>query len=152
MTMQVSGEFQILDKRTQLIRVVPNHFTILGMQQLLRAAFWHEELEWLVGLCNANQADSLQLALVGEPDATNGYARQNLLLNTTNWPTISIVNGESFVESREFTFTATGAYSESVSRMFLTDGEHVIAVSSPIFGGLQIMDEDFVNKYRLYFR
>ncbi len=140
------GEFHIGD------RVVPNHFTTIGAQQVLRAAFYHDMLQWYVGLCSANQSDTIQLTTLGEPDATNGYARQDLLLNETNWPIISIVNGESYIESRAFTFTASGPYSEVVNRMFITDGTYVIAISSPLYGGLQTISANLTTKYRLFLR
>src|SRR5688572_17355951 len=100
----IGGEFIIIDPVTRVEHIVPNRFTIIGIQQVLKAAFWNQDLTWQVGLCNVNPSDTLQLAQIGEPEEENGYVRQSLPLNNTNWPTISIVNGESYVETRLFTF------------------------------------------------
>ena len=150
----LSGEFIILDKKTGIEHCIPNQFTVVGMQQVLQAAFQEYELTWYMGLCAVNPADSIALNTVGEPtDGVNGYARAELALNSTNWPTISNINGESYVESREVDFTVSGGdYDAQVNRLFLTDGTYVIAVSSPMEEGLHTVSESFTAKYRLWFR
>jgi hypothetical protein len=150
--MRPGGEF-IIHLPGGVEHVVPNQFTVTGAQQLLKAAFWRQELVWYVGLCNKNPADAIPVTSMFEPtDGVNGYERQSLALSPGNWPEIGVINGESYVESKRFLFTATGAYDQQVSRFFLTDGDYVIAVSSQIEGGLQTISEDLEATYRLYLR
>lgn len=132
---------------------VPNQFTIIGVQAVIRAAFWQEPIDWYVGMCAHNQADSISLASVQEPGPTNGYVRQHLEGDLTNWPTIGLINGESYIESRPFTFPGPGPYDVATNRMFLTDGANVIAISGPRPEGELSFDPLPVNtRYRLYFR
>jgi len=147
----VGGVFLITLKNGDLY-TVPNQFTIAGMQQVLAAAFHQIPFEWEVGLCAHNPADSIALPNVVEPTSANGYARQTLNGDSGDWPLISTVNGESYVESREFEFTATGAYDSPTNRLFLTDGVNVMAISSPISDSLNYVEENLATKYRLYFR
>lgn len=146
----IGGEFIIELADEELI--LRNQFTTIGAQQVYRAAFWQESLSWWVGLCAHNPADTVALESLGEPDGSNGYVRQNLAGNVSNWPTVSVVNGETYVESRQFTFPATGPYSAYINRLFITDGDSVIAISSALPDGLQIISADFTSRYRLYLR
>ncbi len=117
MSRTLSGEFIIVDKVTGVEHCIPNQFTVIGMQQVLSAAFQEAELTWYMGLCAVNPADSIALNAINEPtDGVNGYARVELALNSTNWPTISNINGESYIESRDADFTATGDYDSQSSR------------------------------------
>ena len=148
---RIGGEF-ILQLPSGGELVLQNQFTIIGIQQVLRAAFWQEELDWQIGLCAHNPASSIPLAAINEPSGANGYLRQSMFGNLSNWPEMGVINGESFVQSRDFTFVATGAYDLAVNRLFITDGTQVIAVSSALEGGLQYVDSDLTTRYRLYFR
>ena len=132
--------------------VVPNQFTTIGMQQILRRAFWGDALTWYAGLCAKNPGDVIPLNLINEPAVLNGYDRQTLPLDINNWPTINQVNGESYVETRDFTFNLSGATSIQVNRLFLTDGNYVIAISSAFQAGLQFLSTPLTTRYRLYFR
>lgn len=149
--MRAGGEF-IRTDRFGNEHVYPNQFTIIGAQQVLKGAFWGEAHDWFVGLCAHNPADSIALTSINEPSALNGYVRQAMTLNVSNWPTVGTVNGESYVETREFTFNLSGPTSIPVNRLFLTDGDYVIAVSSPIGEGIGYLSEPYTNKYRLYLR
>ena len=133
-------------------QVIPNNFTIFGIQAVLRAAFWQQPSALQLGLCSRNPGDVLRLGNMAEPDATNGYARQNVPMDIVNWPKLSSINGESFIESREVTFALTGEISSPVNRLFLTDGTEVISVSSAFEAGLQFLDTPLITRYRLYFR
>lgn len=153
MSRTLGGEFIITDKATGVEHCIPNQFTVIGMQQVLAAAFQGAELTWYMGVCAINPADSLALNAINEPtEGVNGYARVELVLNSTNWPIISNINGESYVESRDADFIASGTYDMQVNRFFLTDGTYVIAISSPMEEGLHTVDESFSTKYRLWFR
>lgn len=150
--MKFGGEF-LIHMKDGMDYVLPNQFTIYGAQQILKAAFWRQELVWFMGLCNKNPADAIPVTSMFEPtDGVNGYERQSLALSQGNWPDIGVINGESFIESKRVLFTATGAYDQQVSRLFLTDGDQVIAISSQLEGGLQTIDEDLETTYRLYLR
>lgn len=144
----IGGEFYVRGKW------VKNHFTTIGAQLILKAAFWQEHPDLFCGLCAHNPADSLQLGLMLEPtEGVNGYARETLGMNAAHWPKISHVNGNNYVETREFTFTPTGgAFDEATNRLFLTDGVDVIAVSSALEAGLVAQEDPLVTKYRLYLR
>jgi len=130
--------------------VIPNQFTIIGMQTIMKAAFWQEIPMLYIGLCNNNIASSLSLAAIQEPSGINGYLRQPVAMNQVNWPVISSVNGESYIESREFTFDLTGGVSTPVGRLFITDGTYVISISSEFMDGVQVYDEPITTKYRLF--
>lgn len=150
---KTQGEFYILLDNGDTY-VAQNQFTILGMQQILQAAFWDSPLVWQVGLCAHNPADSIVLSAVNEPAiGTGGYARQDLPGNPTDWPSISQINGESYVESREFIIPGTApGHTVATNRLFLTDGVNVIAVSSPLIDGLVFRATPLTAKYRLFFR
>lgn len=151
MTESMHGEFILTDIEGNE-HVVPNHFTVLGMQEVLKGAFWKIDQTWYVGLCAHSPADAIPLANVLEPAMANGYARQSLHLDSLNWPTIGNVNGESFIESRDFTFPLSAPTSIQVNRLFITDGAYVIAISTAFEAGLQFLNGNITAKYRLYFR
>ena len=131
-------------------RIIPNQFTIVGMQTIMKAAFWQIIPSLHIGLCNNNIASMLSLAAIQEPDEVDGYARQPVPMNQVNWPVISSVNGESYVESREITFPLTGGVSTPVGRLFITDGTHVISISSEFMDGVQVYEDPIITKYRLF--
>lgn len=133
---------------------VPNHFTSIGAQAVLKAAFWQEHPDWFMGLCAHNPGDALQLGLLLEPTiGTNGYERVELGMNAAHWTNIGQVNGNNYVESREVEFIpAGGAFNRETNRLFLTDGLEVIAVSSPLEAGLVAQSTPLTTKYRLYLR
>lgn len=133
-------------------KTVPNQFTIYGMQTLLRAAFWQVTPVLAMGLCGRNPGSMIALASAQEPSAVNGYARQAVPMNQVNWPVLSSVNGESYIESREVLFPLTGAVDVPVNRLFLTDGIQILSISSELEDGLSLYDEPIATKYRLFSR
>ena len=61
-----------------------------------------------LALFNDTPVDTDTVAgLTGEP-STNGYARQDLARNSTDWPTLALDSGDFMVTSKAVTFTATG--------------------------------------------
>lgn len=145
--MAIHGEFRL--KNGIVLR---NQFTIFGMQSVLKAAFWSELTLWEMGLCAHNPGDNVALSTVREPTlGENGYTRQTVPLTQHNWPGIGVINGESYIESRLVTFAISDSVDESVNRLFLTDGDQVIAISSPLEGGLQLLDSPLSTSYRLFF-
>lgn len=133
--------------------VVPNQFTLFGVQTVLRAAFQAVATPNLwVGLGAHNPADMIALANVQEPSVANGYARQAIPAGLVNWPVIGLVNGEAYVETREFTFPISGVLDAAVNRLFITDGAQVVSISSAFEAGLQFLSAPLITKYRLYLR
>lgn len=148
---------------------IPNQFTTEGMKRILRMAFQGASTyaPWYVGLCDANPADDFAswlpedpIAVLQEPEFENGYMRQVLNQDNTDWPVVDDINNESYVESKEITFTATGVYSRPVSRFFIgirafagtPTVYRTMSVSSAFPDGPRLIDSDLTTKYRLYFR
>jgi len=148
----VRGEYESWDAKNGIWHKTPNIFTIVGLQAVFGAAFQGDALTWHVGLCDVNPGPVLDLMDIGEPTSANGYLRQSLDQGATDWPTIGVIQNEIYVESKEFTFPATGAYSGAVTRLFLTDGTDVISVSSVLNGAPITYDAASIHRYRLYFR
>lgn len=92
-----------------------------------------------LGLTNATYAfDDADLTdiEVGEPSG-NGYARQTLTRDTTDWNTPTLENNAVRVVSKEVTFTASAAWDKPWSRMFLANvasGAGVVFAISGSFG------------------
>lgn len=84
-----------------------------------------------LGACNQTPAKSDTLAsITTEPTSAGGYARLPLVRNSTDFPTIGQVDGESRILSILATFSAVGAdFSGPFSRLFLTN---VVSGSSGI--------------------
>lgn len=76
-----------------------------------------------LGLCNQTPTKNDTLtSIVSEPSSAGGYARQPISRDTTGFPTISILSGESRIISLVINFAASGAdFSSSFTRAFLTD-------------------------------
>lgn len=132
--------------------VIPNHFTTIGLQQMVQAAFQQKDYTWYMGLCAHVPADSVALADINEPASENGYARQALPLTKTNWPTTGVLNNQVFIQSKVVTFPITAELATEVTRLFLTDGTYVISISSPIIDSPLILDDEYSAEYRLFFR
>lgn len=147
----IRGEYRSWDQKKGIWIPHSNIFTLVGWEQIIKAAFQHDTLDWDVGLCNTVPAVELAILDIGEPSGANGYLRQPLAQNDTDWPTIGNLDGESFITSKTITFPATGAYSGEVSRLFITDGVDVISVSSA-FPEPILYAAPSMHQYRLYFR
>lgn len=147
------GEF-LIQLGHGIEHAVPNQFTVIGMQQVLQAAFWGITGPWYMGLCAHNPDDSVPMSVLNEPTVgVNGYQRVTLPREVGFWPVIGQVNGESYVESGDCTFTpAGGAFDQQTNRLFLTDGAQVIAISAAFEAGLTFQATPMTTRYRLYFR
>jgi hypothetical protein len=74
-----------------------------------------------LGMANDTPVDTdTMLTLVGEP-VGNGYARQALARNSTDWPVLALDAGDYQAISKLVTFTAVGGSIGPVNIMFLTD-------------------------------
>ncbi len=152
MTERFGGEFRVRISEKEL--VLPNQFTIIGAQAILRSAFHGEAQDWYVALGSTLPSDSIALSRINEPTVgVGGYARAHVPLGLTDWPTIGNVNGESYVETRQIDFIPSGpGFDKQVSCMVLTDGNYVIAVSSEFEEGFHTVAAPISTNYRLYFR
>lgn len=100
---------------------LPNNITKAGAQQILKAAMRAEEFDIYVGLCSAVYGVNMTLADLEEPTiGVNGYARQQLSRDDVDWPTLAEQLGSPYIESKQLTFTPTGAgFDLPVTRMFI---------------------------------
>ena len=144
--------------------VVPNNITTYGVECLLRWALQGATPTLHMALANCAPAIDLDLTNLGEPViGTNGYARQPIAQDNVDWPTFGTLNGEAYLETKEFIFTATGGnFSAAVGRIALvnslaaTTGELVVALSNPFPAELLIGPgtpvEQRTFKYRIHGR
>ena len=89
--------------------------SIFQAQAVFAAAFH-------LGLTGASYTyESATLASINASEpAGNGYARQSLTRNTTDW-SVSLVNGVMRAASKIVTFTASANWDKTWSRMFICD-------------------------------
>jgi hypothetical protein len=168
--MQINGEFLFWGPRRTSKPIVgapdlvlPNLVTTAGAQEYLRMIFQDVTViaggaNWYVGMMDQAPALSTLLSdLSTEPTVTNGYARQPLVRNATDWPTQLTINGRETIRSVVMSFTASGGdFSAAFSRFFLTDQASgtagvLYAVSGPRDSALLVLDGETVQVgYRTY--
>lgn len=153
------GEF-ILSQKDGSEIILPNTVTNAGAEEYLKDLFQGAALTgFFVGLCNQVplRADLLT-SIVTEPTiGVNGYARQPLAQNATDWPTVDTTSDESSITSKQVTFTAAGGdFDAAHSRLFLcsvltgTAGilySYSAALASPI---VLVDGTSFDVRYRFY--
>lgn len=123
----MKGQFRIRQRGKDDI-VIPNLVTSAGQIAFLRQLFQGATLgtNMYMGACNQAPNSATVLAdLTTEPDGAGtepGYARQTLARNSTDWPTISSINGINFIASKFVTFANSGAvdWVQPITRLFLT--------------------------------
>lgn len=113
--------------------VIPNNVTIWGAEKVLDLAFRAGTGDMFVGLCSAVYDPDLTAADLEEPTlGLNGYARQPLTRDTDGWPGTGEVNGERYIESDWFIWTAVGGnFSKAISRMFIIFD--IDSLTDPVF-------------------
>ena len=76
-----------------------------------------------LGVCNQTPIKTDTLSdISSEPSSAGGYARQALVRNSTDFPTLGQVDAETRILSILATFAASGAdFSAPFTRLFLTD-------------------------------
>lgn len=87
-----------------------NSLADLGEENILDAYFrgGTAPASFEIGLFNDTPVDTDDISdLTGEP-STNGYARQALARNSTDFPTLVLDSGDYQVTSKEVTFSASG--------------------------------------------
>ena len=133
---------------------VPNQLTIAGVNSVLQAAFKHDEsITWQMGLCANSPGPSYTLSSLDEPTlGVGGYERVSLPFDSTNWPVLGLVNGETYIESINCVFNLLGPIDVPVTRLFLSNGADVMSISSPIVTAPELLDGLNSYKYRMYFR
>ena len=119
---KMRGQFNIILPNGDKI-IVPNTIVEEGAEAYLARLFQGSAITgFFVGLCNQgpDHTDTL-VDITTEPTiGVNGYARQALAQNGTDWPTISTQNEESFIQSKQVDFTAAGGdFDAAHSRLFL---------------------------------
>jgi len=120
----IAGCF-ILSPGTPQERRVNNTIVEAGTDLFLRSLFRAEAMPaaFYLGLTNVayEYADAdLTDIEVGEP-VGNGYARQTLTRNTSDWGAPSLENNAHRVVSKSVTFTASAAWDKTWTRMFLAN-------------------------------
>lgn len=136
--------------------VIPNNITTVGAQQVLRACFRNESPSFWVGVCQGIFSPGLQVGDLIEPSFVSGYARVQLGRDTTDWPTISTLNGEAYVESTDITWSASGTWSNVFNRLFICGSQagltgDVFCLGSILPDDIQFNSGDSQTfKYRIY--
>lgn len=134
----MKGQFRIripsqYDKQNN--RIIPPQFLILpnivtkeGEDAFLKMVFRNDDTivaagaNFYFGLCNQTPGDTDTLATITtEPTAgVGGYARLPAIRTAVGWPTISVVNGRTKIETLLMNFAAVGAdFDQQVSRLFM---------------------------------
>lgn len=153
------GQFIITPPNGDKI-ILPNTIVAEGAEAYLARLFPGTVLTgFFVGLCNQGpaHADSI-VDITSEPTiGVNGYARQALAQNATDWPTISTQNEESFVQSKQVDFTASGGdFDAAHSRLFLCSvltgtAGILYAYSAALQTATTVLDtETFSAQYQLF--
>ena len=144
--------------------VIPNNITTYGAGQILSAAFRSDALTLHIGLANCNPHPLLNLNQLNEPTiGVNGYARQTIGQDSTDWPTIGSLSGETYFETRAFIFEPTGAgFDKPITRPVIvnhataTVGLLVVAVGSALPEEVTLLPATDVAlrtfKYRIFAR
>lgn len=144
--------------------VIPNNITTYGAEKILTAAFRGELLSLHIGLANCNPHPLLNLNQLNEPTiGVNGYARQSISQDDTDWPTISNLSGEVYFETRNYIFTPTGAgFDKPITRPVIVNhatdvaGLLVVAVGSALPAAVTLLadtpEAERTFKYRIFAR
>lgn len=143
--------------------VIPNNVTRFGCETLLKMALRDDAATLFVGLASGVFDPDLQIEDLTEPTiGVNDYNRIAIGRNAIDWPTLSELNGEAFLESKELVWEAVGGeFDAAITRMFIcttlagATGD-VFALSAALPTEL-IIDEDTLEAdrtftYRLYMR
>lgn len=103
--------------------IIPNTIVAEGAEDMLARIFQGASITgFYVGLCDQvpDNADTLSDITTEPTIGTNGYARVNLAQNGTDWPTIDTADGESYIESKQCDFTASGGdFDAAHTRLFI---------------------------------
>ena len=153
------GQFIILLSNGNEI-ILPNTIVEESAEAYLARLFQGSAITgFFVGLCNQGpaHADTL-VSITSEPTiGVNGYARQALAQDNTDWPTINTQNEESFIESKQVDFTASGGdFDNAHSRLFLCSVSTgtagiLYAYSAALQEATTVLNtETFSAKYQLF--
>lgn len=136
-----------------------------GQKAMLEQLFQSDNTNWpsggasfYVGLCNQAVTKILTLPdLTSELGAAGGYARQALARNSTDWPTIELIQDAYVVRSKLLTFAAVAAdFDKPFTRAFLTDQAsgtvgNLYAVSGALTEEVTVTSgNDFKLEYELF--
>lgn len=122
--MNIRGEYIITPPNGGEI-ILPNTIVAEGAEDFLIDLFQAAAAlpaAFYIGLCDQvpDNADTLSSITTEPTIGVNGYARGVLTRNATDWPTITTAGGESYVESKQVDFTASGGdFDDNHSRLFM---------------------------------
>lgn len=139
--------------------ILPNTIVEEGAEAYFARMFQGSAITgYFVGLCDQGPIHADQLAdITSEPTiGVNGYARQQLQQNGTDWPTIDTQNEESSIISKQVDFTASGGdFDQAHSRLFLcsvVSGAGILyAYSAALQTATTVLDtETFSAEYQMF--
>lgn len=113
--------------------VIPNNITTYGIAKILGWGLAAQSYSLFMGLANCNPSTTLDASDLAEPTiGVEGYARQEIAQGA-GWPTTGVLNDETYFETAQFTFTATGVgFNKAISRLALITSE------TDIVGGIVV--------------
>jgi len=133
-------------------RMVKNALVDQGEQLILDTIFRNQAItsQFFVGLANdvISETDGLS-DIAGEPGG-NGYARQALNRDLTDWPILVLHEGDYRTESKEVVFAASGGSIGPINSAFLSTtlnntGKLVAFITLPLVRTILDGDEGFVK-------
>jgi len=159
MTAMMRGQFVIILPNGNEI-ILPNTVVQEGANAYLARIFQGASITgFFIGLCDQGPVHTDTLSNIAtEPTiGVNGYARQALVQNGTDWPTIATQNEETSIESKQVDFVASGGdFDNAHSRLFLcsvlTGAAGVLyAYSAALQVATTVLDtETFSAKYQMF--
>jgi len=127
--------------------------TTEGEEALLKMLFQGDNTivaagaNFYIGVCNQTPDKGDTLAdITTEPSSAGGYARIALARNSTDFPTLGQIDGETRILSILKTFSAVGAdFSTGFTRLFLTDAASgstgtLFAYSGPYSSAISLLN------------
>lgn len=153
--------FFIKDPGTSEEEIVRNRLVDEGAEAYLQTIFQAANplgTHLYIGLMTLAYERTDGLADITEPThGTNGYARQQVTRDATDWPDISKVNGVFRAESKQVTFAASGGdFDQPFQRLFITNAASgtsglLIAVSGAFAASKVIVEDESVPfKYQFW--
>ena len=144
--------------------IIPNNITTYGAETILGAALRGDATTRHIGLANCNPHPLLNLKQLNEPTlGVNGYARQTIGQDDTDWLTKGSLSGETYFETRNYIFVPTGAgFDKPITRPVIvnhatsTAGLLVVAVGSALPEEVTLLattpEAERTFKYRIFAR
>lgn len=144
--------------------IIPNNITTYGATTILAAALRGVAPNFHIGLANCNPHPLLNLNQLNEPTiGVNGYARQTIGQDDTDWLTVGSLSGEVYYETRNYVFAPTGAgFDKPITRPVIVNhatdiaGVTVVAVGAALAAEVTLLPATAeplrTFKYRIFAR